>query len=87
MPDLDQRILTGPDRQLGDRPPALLVDLLDALRVNTAIRDQPLERELADLAAHRIEAGEQDGLWRVVDDQVDAGDRFERPDVPALRGR
>ena len=37
-----------------------------------------------DLAPHRIEAGEDHRLGRVVDDDVDAGDDLERADVAAL---
>ena len=37
-----------------------------------------------DLAAHRVEAGEDDRLGRVVDDDVHAGDDLEGADVAAL---
>ena len=46
--------------------------------------DQLLQRQPADLAADRVEAGQQHGLGGVVDDQVDAGDRLEGADVAAL---
>ena len=61
-----------------------LVGLLDAVRVDSPVEHQLLEREPADLAADRVEARQQHGLGRVVDDHVDAGDRFEGPDVAAL---
>ena len=45
---------------------------------------QRLERDAADLAAHRVEAREDDRLGRVVDDEVDAGHLLEGADVAAL---
>ncbi len=46
--------------------------------------DQPFERHPGHLAAERVEAGEDHGLGRVVDDQVDAGRHLEGADVPSL---
>src|SRR5262245_3261153 len=62
----------------------LLHDLLDAGRVNAAVGDEPLDRLLGDLAAVRIETGEDDRTRRVVDDQVDPGGELEGADVAAL---
>jgi hypothetical protein len=62
----------------------LLDDLLDARRVDAAVGDEALDRLLGDLAAVRVEAREDDGARRVVDDQVDAGGDLERADVAAL---
>ena len=59
-------------------------DLLDARRMDAAVGDQPLDRLLRDLAAVRIEAGQDDRARRVVDDQIDAGRELERADVAAL---
>ena len=42
------------------------------------------ERHPRHLAAHRVEAGQDDGLRRVVDDEVDAGGLLQGADVPAL---
>ena len=67
------------DERLG-----LLEHLLDARRVDAAVGDERLERDAADLAAHRVEAGEDDRLGRVVDDEVDAGHLLEGADVAAL---
>ena len=64
--------------------PGGVEDLLDAVRVDPPVQHQLLQREPADLAAYRVEAGQQHRLRRVVDDQVDPGDRLERPDVAAL---
>ncbi len=61
-----------------------LDDFLDARRVNAAVRDQPLDDAACDLAAERIEAGQDDRAGRVVHDQVDAGRELEGADVPAL---
>ena len=62
----------------------LLDDLLDARRVDAAVDDQALEGDAGDLAAEGVEAGEDDRLGRVVDDQVDAGRRLEGADVAPL---
>jgi hypothetical protein len=81
---LDQGVLTGPDAQLLDLGPAPLVGFFDALRVDAAVQHQPLEGQPRHLPPHRVEAGQQHRLGRVVDDQVDPGDRLERADVPPL---
>src|SRR2546423_1504253 len=62
----------------------LLHDLFDATGVDAAVGDQALERQAADLTAHRLEAGYDDGVGRVVDDDVDAGGGLECADVAAL---
>ena len=59
----------------------LLDDLFDARRMNAAVGDQAFDRLLGDLAAVGIEARQDDGAGRVVDDQVDAGGELERADV------
>ena len=49
-----------------------------------AVGDKVLHGDAADLAAHRVEAGDGDALRRVVDDEVGAGELLERADVAAL---
>ena len=81
---LEDRLLAGlPDvvLELGLR---LVVHLLDPRRMDAAVLDQLLERQLRDLAADAVERREDDGLRRVVDDEVDAGQVLERADVAAL---
>ena len=60
------------------------VDLLDACRMDPPVPDELLERHPRRLAPHGVEAREHHGLGRIVDDQVDAGRRLERADVPSL---
>src|SRR5581483_5224744 len=62
----------------------LLDELLDARRMNASILHEALERDAGDLAADRIEAGENDRFRRVVDDEIDAGRQLERADVTAF---
>src|SRR5882762_6712276 len=69
----------GVDVRLG-----LLHDFFDAAGVDAAVGDEALERQAADLAAHRLEAGHDDRIGRVVDDDVDAGGGLEGANVPAL---
>jgi hypothetical protein len=52
--------------------------------VDAPVGDELLQRDLRDLAADRVERREGDGFWRVVDDQINAGEALEGPDVPAL---
>ena len=59
----------------------LLDQLLDARGMDAAILHESFERDAGDLAANRIEAGENDCLGGVVDDEVDAGGQFQRADV------
>ncbi len=61
-----------------------LDDLLDPGRVNAAVLDQSLERDLGDLAADAVEPGDDDHAGRVVDDHVHAGRLLEGADVPPL---
>ena len=62
----------------------LVVGLLDARRVDAAVLQQLLERHPGDLAADAVEAGQDHGVRRVVDDEVDAGEVLEGADVAAL---
>ncbi len=77
-------LLAGAHDLLLDLLLGLPVALLDARRVNAPVGDQPLERQPRDLAAHAVEAREQDGARRVVDDHVDAREVLERADVASL---
>ena len=83
-PDVDQRLLGGPVAEAFHLVLGGVEDLFDPVRVDPAVQDQLLQGEPADLAPDRVEAGQQHGLGGVVDDQVDAGGRLERPDVAAL---
>ena len=74
------RLLDG-GLDLGSR---LSEHLLDARRVDASVGEQLGERQASDLAAHRVEARQHDGLGRVVDDEVDAGEVLEGADVASL---
>ena len=52
--------------------------------MDAAVLDQLLERRARDLAAKPVERRENDGLRRVVDDEVDARQMLEGADVAAL---
>ena len=60
----------------------LIDDLLDPTGVDAPIRHQLFQGEAGYLAADRIEAGNDDGVGRVVDDDVDASCKLEGPNVP-----
>ena len=57
---------------------------LDTRGVNAPVRDQLFESDTRDLAAYRIETGQNDSLRRVVDNEVDARQRFQRADIAAF---
>ena len=59
--------------------------LLDAGGVDAAVLDELFEGHARDLAPHGVEAGERDGLRRVVDDEVAAGERLDGADVAPSR--
>ena len=81
---LDDRLFAGVLDRVVDFLAGLLDHLLDAGRVDAAVRQELRQRDAGDLAAHRVEAGERDGVRRVVDDEVDAGGQLEGADVAAL---
>ena len=61
-----------------------VVHLLDPRRMDAPVLDQLEEGHPRDLAPDAVERREHDGVRRVVDDEVDAGQVLERADVPAL---
>ena len=52
--------------------------------MDPAVLDELRQRQPRDLAAQPVEGREDDGVRRVVDDEVDAGEVLERTDVAAL---
>ena len=62
----------------------LLHHLLDVGGMDAAVGDELLQSQPGDLPADGLEAGDGDGLRRVVDDQVHAGQGLQGADVAAL---
>ena len=91
MDAVDADLEDGPLPRLADRLLELLLrlahHLLDPTRMDAPVGDEPLEREPRDLPPDRVVARDDDRFGRVVDDQVDAGRRFDRADVAALPAR
>ena len=81
---LEDRLLAGLPDVLVELRLRLVVHLLDPGRVDTAVLDELVEREARDLAPERVERRQHDRVRRVVDDEVDARQVLERPDVAAL---
>ena len=81
---VERRLLAGLDDVALELGLGLVVGLLDPGRVDAAVREELLERHAGDLAAHAVEAGQDHGVRRVVDDEVDAGEVLQRADVAAL---
>ena len=65
-------------------PLGLLHHLLNAGGVDTAVQNKLLQGQTGNLPADRVKAGDGDGLRRVVDDEVHAGQGLQRADVAAL---
>ena len=82
--DLDVTMKEEGEKAAFDLGASLGDDLLDATRVDPAVGHQLRQGDPGHLPAHRVEAGEDDRLGRVVDDQIDAGRLLQRPDVAAL---
>ena len=62
----------------------LLHHLLDARGMDASVLDELVQRLPRDLAAHRVEAGQDHCLRRVVDDEIDARCHLQRADVAPL---
>ena len=84
MPSEKRRRLPFLEQLLIELLPDFLDQLLDARRVNAPVLHQALERDACDLAADRIEAGEDHRFRRVIDDEVDAGGKLQRADVASF---
>jgi hypothetical protein len=67
-----------------DLGPGLGDDLLDATGVDAAVGDELGQGDPSNLAPDGVETGQDHGLGRVVDDQVDARRLLEGSDVAAL---
>ena len=57
---------------------------LNAGRMNTTIINQFFQSETGNLAAYRIEAGNNNSLRSIIDNQIDAGKGFQSTDVTAF---
>src|SRR5690606_8009631 len=62
----------------------LVVRLFDRSRMDPSIGHEPFQGDASDLTTHRIERAYGYGLGRIVDDEVDAGDRLQVADVAAF---
>src|ERR1700744_1108912 len=59
-------------------------DLLDPGGVDTTVGYQPLQRKPGDLPAERVERRKNDGLGRIVHDEVYPCGGFDSTDIPAF---
>ena len=80
----EHRLLTRLPDVLVELDLGEVVHLLDARRMDAAVLDQLQQRHSRDLPANAVERREHDRVGRVVDDEVDAREMFERADVAAL---
>ncbi len=62
----------------------LLDHFLDSGRMNAPVHNELLQRNPGDLTANRIEAGDDNRLRRVINDEIHSGHGLQRADVPTL---
>ena len=67
-----------------DLAPRLFNGFLDARGMDASVLNQAFERDTRNFTFYGVMAGKRDGLRRIVNDQVNAGKRFECADVAAL---
>ncbi len=81
---LEDSLVTGLADEVIDLRLRLVIHLLHAGRMDPAVFEQPLQRELRHLAPDAVERREHDCLRRVVDDEVHAGQMLECSNVAAF---
>ena len=64
--------------------PGLFHHVLDAGGVDSAVYNQLFQGQTGNLPAHRVKAGDGNGLGGIVDNQIHTGDGFQGADVPAF---
>ena len=65
-------------------PPGFLHHLLNVGGVDAPVRNQPFQGNPGNLPAHRLKAGDGNGLRRVVNNQIHAGEGFNGADVASF---
>ena len=81
---LEDRLLADLLDVVGDLRLGLVEGLLDPRRMDPAVLEQLLERQASNGTADAVEARQDHGRRRVVDDEVDPRQGLERADVAAL---
>ena len=81
---IERRLLSGLLDALVDFAFRLVHHFLDTGRMNAPVRNQLFESDTRDFAANRIEAGQNNRFRRIVNNQVNAGQGFQRADVAAF---
>ena len=64
--------------------PRLFHHFLNAGRMDAPVCNQPLQSNAGNLALHGIEPRQYDRLRRIINDEVNARQRFQRPDIASL---
>ncbi len=79
---LESSLFTGLLDSLLHFTARLLYHFLNARRMDTPVHDELLQCDPRDLAAHRIESRDDHRFRRIINDQINAGHRLQRADVP-----
>ena len=82
--EVDSRTLTRLDNLVVELFLHLGNDLLDTCRMDTAVSHELVEGQTADLTTHRVESRDDDGLRRIVDNDLHPACCLERTDVSTL---
>src|SRR5450830_1927343 len=61
-----------------------LDELFDVRRVNAPVSNQPFQGNPRHFPSNRVERGQGDGFWRIIDQEVHASQGLESPDIPAF---
>ena len=61
-----------------------LDNLLDSRRMNASVSHKAFQCLLCDFLAHRVETAYYDSLRRIVDDDIDTGERLKSPDISSF---
>ena len=81
---LKQRLLAFLVNLLLNLTGDLLHNLLNARRMNASVSNKALKRLLGNFLAHRVKAGDNDGLGRIVNDDVNTGQGLKGAGIASL---
>src|SRR5512138_2996145 len=67
-----------------NRSSFLFDDLFNVGGMNTPIEDQAAQRAPADFTAYRVEAGDRNGIWRIIYNHIHAGGLLKSFDIAPI---
>src|SRR5664279_3116553 len=82
--DMIRRLLSLAENSLIHLAFCFLDELLDVCRVNAPVHNQPFQGNPCHFPSNRVERGQGDGLWCIIDQKVHTRQGLESPDIPAF---